>query len=235
MLFIIIVGFGFSKYFQQPGIIAVISFFVYVMHAIYFPIFLLSSLRTEGKTQLWLHNPNSGSKLFLAKLAACLSYYMISIFIALVVSYWTINWTEIFHDFQDQVLRSLLLVGVSTSFTSIYLGIWVLFYWTFYHSMRSIPYVKNIRWLIIIALWILLNTIDNTIKNLSIYKSINQIGTIQIHVLQELQFEVSQISANMTSDFGTIHFSVVTGFLYVILTVIVFFTSVWLLERKVEV
>lgn len=235
MLFVMIVGFGFSKYYQLPGIMAVISFVVYVMHVIFLPIFLLSSLRTEGKTQLWLHNPNSGSKLLLAKLAACLSYYLISILIALVISYWAINWTGLFYEFQDQVLRGLLFVGVFTSFMTMYLGIWVLFYWTFYHSIRSIPFLKKIRWVIIIAVWMLLNIIDNFIKSLAIYKSLNQIGTIQIHVLKELRFEASQMSANMTPNFGTVHFSIVTGLLYVALTVVVFFTAVWLLERKVEV
>lgn len=238
MLFVIIVGFGLSKYFQQPGIIAVISFIVLVMHALYLPVFLLSSLRIEGKTQLWLHNPNSGSKLFLAKLAACLSYYFISLLIALFITYWTVNQvasTGLFLEFQDQVLRGILFVGVFTSLMTIYLGIWVLFYWSFYHSMKSIPYVKNIRWLIIIAVWMLLNTVDTMITNLSLYKKIDNAGTIQIHVLQGLHFEVSQISAKMTPDFGTVQFSIVTGLFYTIIMVVVFAISVWLLERKVEV
>ena len=235
MLFILIVGFGISNYFQQPGIIAVISFGVYVVHVLYLPIFLLSSLKIEGKTQLWLYNPNSGSMLFLAKIAAGLTYYFISILIALIITYWTVHRVGFFLEFQDQVLRGLLFLGVSTLFITIYLGIWVLFYWTFYHSMKNIPYVKNIRWLIIIAVWLALNTLGNFISNLTLYKKMSEIWAIQIHVVEGLHFETSQMSTTMTPNFGMIPFSFVTEILNTILMVGVFFISVWLLERKVEV
>ena len=79
IVFMFIAGFGLTSYFQEPGIVAVISLIAFVMHAIYLPIFLLSSLRTEGK-QVWLHNPNSGSKLLLAKLVAELLLYFISLY-----------------------------------------------------------------------------------------------------------------------------------------------------------
>ena len=133
MVFMFVVGFALTKYFNEPGIIAVISFMVYILHALYLPIYLLSSLRTEGKTQLWLHNPNSGSKLFLAKIAAGLTLYMVSFLIVLMITYWTINLaiaTGLFLEFQDYVFRGLVFLGISITFMTIYLGIWVIFYWT---------------------------------------------------------------------------------------------------------
>ena len=167
IVFMFIAGFGLTSYFQEPGIVAVISLIAFVMHAIYLPIFLLSSLRKEGKTQLWLHNPNSGSKLLLAKLVAELSFYFISLFIVFLVTYWTVNWamaTGIFLEFQDQVLRGLLFVGVSITLMTVYLGIWVLFYWTFYHSMKNITYLKNIRWMIIFFVWMAIEAIGHYIQ-----------------------------------------------------------------------
>lgn len=238
IVFMFIAGFGLTSYFQEPGIVAVISLIAFVMHAIYLPIFLLSSLRTEGKTQLWLHNPNSGSKLLLAKLVAELSFYFISLFSVFLVTYWTVNWamaTGIFLEFQDQVLRGLLFVGVSITLMTVYLGIWVLFYWTFYHSMKNITYLKNIRWMIIFFVWIAIEAIGHYIHSHPLFEKINSIGTIQIHVLKGISFQVDQDAANITPDIGTVDFSITSGLLYLALTIAVFFISVWLLERKVEV
>ena len=238
MVFMFVVGFALMKYFNEPGIFAVISFMVYLLHALYLPIYLLSSLRTEGKTQLWLHNPNSGSKLFLAKIAAGLTLYMVSFLIVLMITYWTINLamaTGLFLEFQDYVFRGLVLLGISITFMTIFLGIWVIFYWTVYHSMKNIPYVKNIRWLIIVAIWMAFTALGNYISFHPFYKKITQIGSIQINVLQGMSFEAEQYSASITPAIATIHVSIVNGLLEIILLTIVFLFSVWLLERKVEV
>ncbi|MCQ6273569.1 hypothetical protein JMM81_01090 [Bacillus sp. V3B] len=237
-MFMFIAGFGLTSYFQEPGIVAVISFIAFVMHVIYLPIFLLSSLGREGKTQLWLHNPNSGSKLLLAKLVAQLSYYFISLFIAFLVTYWTVNQamrTGLFLEFQDQVLRGLIFVGVSITLMTIYFGIWVIFYWSFYHSMKGITYLKNIRWLMIFFVWMAISAIGNYIRFHPLFEKVTSIGVIQIHVLQGISFQVEQEGANLTPDIGIINFSIIGGLLYTILIIAVFFISVWLLERKVEV
>lgn len=238
MVLMFVVGFALTKYFNEPGIIAVISFVVYILHALYLPIYLLSSLRTEGKTQLWLHNPNSGSKLFLAKIAAGLTLYIVPFLIVLMITYWTINLanaTGLFLEFQGYLFKGLVLLGISITFMTIYLGIWVIFFWTLYHSMKNIPYVKNIRWLIIMAVWIAFTALENYISFHPLYKKITKIGSIQINVLQGMSFQAEQSSASITPELATIHFSIVNGILQTILLMIVFLFSVWLLERKVEV
>ena len=82
MLLVLIAAFSATQYYEEPWFMAAAYFFVYVMHFGYLPLFMFASLRREGKTQLWLHNPNSGVLLFSAKLAAVLTYYFISLFVA---------------------------------------------------------------------------------------------------------------------------------------------------------
>ena len=129
--------------------------------------------------------------------------------IVFLVTYWTVNWamaTGIFLEFQDQVLRGLLFVGVSITLMTVYLGIWVLFYWTFYHSMKNITYLKNIRWMIIFFVWIAIEAIGHYIHSHPLFEKINSIGTIQIHVLKGISFQVDQDAANITPDIGTSRF-----------------------------
>lgn len=233
-----IAAFSFAKYFHEPGIMAVLSFMAYFMHIIYLPIFLLSSLNLEGKTQLWLHNPNSGAKLFLAKLTAGLSFYFISFLIAFLLTFWSVDQavaTGLFVEFEGQVLRTLSIVGIFITSMTIYYCIWILFYWTFFHSMKNMPYVKYIRWPILIFGSMVISMVGNYIRSRPFYEKITGVWTARVHVLDGLNFQIASKEAVMTPSMSRFDFSIINGlFLFLVMSV-VFFISVWLLERKVEV
>jgi hypothetical protein len=238
MLFMFLVAFSAAQYYEQPLFMAVPAFFIYAMHIWYLPLFLFSSLRSEGKTQLWLHNPQSGALLFSAKLAAGLTYYFISLFIAFLGAYWAFDQIiigTISPEFQGHGLKELLLIAVIITAMGIYCSVWLQFYWSFYHAMKNIPYLKKIRWLIILVLWFALNFVTSFIKHSFLYEKINETGVIKIHVLQEVSFQVERSAAEVLPTMGTIDISIVTVMLYILVTAIVFSLSVWLLERKVEV
>lgn len=238
MLLMYIGTFSAARYYEEPLFMAIPYIFIYLLHFGYLPLFLFSSLRSEGKTQLWLHNPHSGALLFSAKLAANLTYYCISLFIAFLGAYWAVTQIVIRAlpaEYSGHGLKELLLIAVFITAMGMYISIWLQFYWTLYHAMKNIPYLKNIRWLIIFGLWLALSIASSFIRESYLYEKIQEAGVIQIHVLQEVNFQISGSAAEVLPTMGTIDISIVSVLLYCLVTVIVFSLSVWLLERKVEV
>lgn len=238
MLLVIIAAFSAAQYYEEPLIATVTFFFIYIMHIGYLLLFMLSSLRREGKTQLWLHNPNSSILLFSAKIAAGLTYYFISLLISFLGTYWAVEKVlipSLSAEFAGHGLKELLLIALFITTMGIYYSIWVQFYWSLYHALKNIPSLKKFRGLIIFLLWSILTTAGNLFKSTPLYEKINETGVIHIHVLQEIRIEADRTAAEVFPSMGTIDISIVTVLLYLLITAIVFSISAWLLERKVEV
>jgi hypothetical protein len=238
MMLIFIAAFSAAQYYEQPFFMAVPFFFVYILHFGYLPLFLFSSLRWEGKTQLWLHNPHSSVLLFSAKLAAGLTYYFISLSIAFLAAYWSVDQVMIpalSAEYNGHGLKELLLIAVFMTALTIYYAIWLQFYWCLYHALKNIPYLKKIRALFIFVVWFVVTMALNIFRNLPLYEKLNDLGVMKMEVLQEVSFEANRTAVEVLPTMGTIDISIVTVMLYFLVTAIVFFLSIWLLERKVEV
>jgi len=240
MFVIVLLGIGFEKYYHAPVIITVITITLFFMHVFFIPAYLFISLKMEAQTQLWLHNPNSGSKLFLAKLASCVFYFLFSIIIAFILAKWGINHAilnEVMADLPISFTRTLsylFLSGVVIFFMSFFMGIWVIFFWSFYHALKNIPIVKSFRWPIIISTWLLITFVENYISSQPMYQKIKKIGTIKIDSIPLLRFESG--GGSFTAGVNdTVEFSLMNGVIYTAIIVTVFTIAVWLLERKVEV
>lgn len=240
MFVIVLLGIGLERYFHAPEIITVITITVFFMHVFFMPTYLFISLKTEAQTQLWLHNPNSGRKLFLAKLAACVFYFLISITMAFILAKWGISYTVLNGDIADlpisltQTLPYLLLSGLVIFFMSLFMGNWVLFFWSFYHALKNIPIIKNLRWLIIIGTWFIITFVENYISNLPMFQKIKRMGTIKIDSIPLIRIEAggNYFTAGVNN---TVELSIMNGVIYLSVIVTVFTIAVWLLERKVEV
>ncbi|QED48749.1 hypothetical protein [Cytobacillus dafuensis] len=238
-LFIIAIfaGLALTRYFNEPEILPIVSIMILVAHGLYLPAFLITSLNTEGQSQLWLHNPNSGVKLFLAKLAAGSVYFLISLLLAMFFAHWQVNLSDHgggFTQFIEEPFPNMMLMGVAIVLSSIYLGVWVLFYWSFYHSLKKVPIARNFRWPILIGFWILLEVVSNYIQNLPFYKNLKQSGVISLDFMKSIKIEVGD-SIGTGKVVEAAEISLTNGIIYAAVVILVFFIAVWLLERKVEV
>ncbi|WNS74412.1 hypothetical protein RRV45_16060 [Bacillus sp. DTU_2020_1000418_1_SI_GHA_SEK_038] len=237
LFFSFIAGLGLMHYFKEFVIFPIISIMILVGHVLYLPAYLINSLNIEGHSQLWLHNPNHGAKLFLAKLSAGFVYFLVSFSIALFITDWQVNHSmhaESFNHFAGEPLPNISLIGIALALSSIYLGIWVLFYWAFYHSLKGIPSLNTFRWPIIIGLWVVLTAASNYIQNLPFYKKLINIGVIKLEPMKTLKFETGKSSAS-AGLVDTAEISIMNGIIYTAVAAVVFLIAVWLLERKVEV
>jgi len=198
------------------------------MHIFYLPLIVLVSLNVEAKTQLWLHNPNSGAKLFLAKLLGGFTYFLVSLALTSIIAWLVLlnsSDLELVNDFQG--IRDILLINLSVTIGTVYLSVWALFYWSLYHSMKKVPFLKNIRWFIIIGLPILLSALKQFIQSQPFYKRLAEMNAINLDLANGFQ------STNLMIQSSSI--SLFTVVLYFIISITVFLFAVWLLERKVEV
>ncbi|MBU8879511.1 hypothetical protein BGM26_10990 [Bacillus sp. FJAT-29790] len=234
LILAVMAGIGLMRYFNEPNVFAVISIMILSAHAFYLPLYLLSSLNIEGQSQGWLHNPNSGTKLFLAKIAAGLLFFLVSLFIALCVAKWGIDHAEGLSWIEGEHFPTISLMGAGLTLGSIFMGIWVLFYWSLFHSLKNVPIVSSFRWPILVGVWLLLSVIWNYIQHQPFYQKLKKIGVIQLDSIQSIKYEVSKNSASAAFIEGS-GLTIMNGIIYTAIVILVFYIAVWLLERKVEV
>src|SRR5690625_6229569 len=75
----LLIPFVVGTYVNVPlSFVSIFLFMVLVFFICLLPAMLIQILQLEGKTQLWLYNPQSSSKLFLSKLIVGFGYQLIS-------------------------------------------------------------------------------------------------------------------------------------------------------------
>ncbi|UII54994.1 hypothetical protein LS684_15190 [Cytobacillus spongiae] len=237
MLLAEIIGYSLSTYYQNPIIFAIISLGLIFAHIFFIPAYLLTSLNIEGQTQLWLHNPTSGVKLFLAKIAASFTVFILSLLATLLIGGYAISQALSLSELNTlkvDLYTSLPLSGIGIALSSIYLGVWILFYWALYHSIKVIPSIKGFRWLIIIGIWLLFNIIGNYLSRLSFIDKLKAFGAFKF---DRTNNSITVKAENSSFELGGVFFNLSLGnaLLYMVVITIVFYAAVWLLERKVEV
>lgn len=237
IFFMFLLGVGLESYFKEHEILAIMFIFIFVMHGFYMPIYLLLSLNIEGQTQSWLHNPNSGSKLFIAKMATGFVFFLASIFITMLITGWGINHAMSHGSiliWNSGIFLNLTLLAGGLILGSIYIGIWVLFYWSFFHSINSVPTIKSFRWPIVIGFWLLMNMGSNFIQNQPFYQKLEKMSVIELHSIPSFDMKSGDFSF-FTGPFETAEISLLSGVVCIVVAIVIFIIAVWLLERKVEV
>lgn len=222
-----ITSLGLKEYFDEPMIPGVLFFVWIILHVFYLPAILLNSLQLEAQSQLWLHTPTSGAMLFLAKMLAGLTYFLGSLIVSLLLAKLAttgIANSDDYASFKELLEANLTVLSGVITITSIYFGVWVFFYWGLYHSLKGIPIVKHIRWLVILVVWVLFTALGDLIDQIPTVQFFKEKGTVDLNI-----FSANSISTEVAN------IQLTTIGLYVLVTIAVFLASVWLLERKVEV
>ncbi|MFT8322902.1 MAG: hypothetical protein ABF649_18695 [Bacillus sp. (in: firmicutes)] len=229
MAIVIAAGIGFSGYYKSFDIVAAISLGLVMVQFMYFPISIFTTLRIEGKTQLWLHNPNSSTLLLFSKLLSSLIFAVLSLVITIIIASICLPMTEQLK--LSITSADILCMGIVFLWFSTYISIWVVFYWVVYHSLAKITWMKKIRWLLLIIFWNVWSGFTYLLDKLSFIKELKQMSIIKLGKAFQFQTSNSSFSAGMEST--EISLAVIGGYLCV--AIILFLISSWLLDRKVEV
>lgn len=217
-----------SSYYKTIVLVAIFAITFCFAHLFYLPAFLLTSLNIEGKTQLWLHNPNSSIKLLLSKWIAGILYSIISLFLMFSVAVISMNAGKLKLAFNqtDLFFICLIVLGIS-----LYLSSWVFFSWTLYHSLKKIVWLNKIRWAILILLWNIWNIAVYWFNRIPIIDGLKRKSVISVD--NTFVFEANQDFFQASID--TTEISIFTLCGYILTFFSLFLLASWLLEKKVEV
>lgn len=234
IVFAIIAGIVLSRYFEEANILPAFVFALFFSHILFYPIFILYSLNIETKTQGWLHNPNRGSYLLGSKLVAISIYFILSlvftIFLAIGSYYYQPEAS--FYDNIPVVLPVYVLLFIVCS--SFYFGLWFCFYWTVFYSLKNVPLLGKMRSVSILIFIVLQLLVYSSISNSNWYKQMILISEIDLNV-DWLQFNFFLQSGGFSFGMADNTMSIFEIIVYVVTASLLFLTSTWLLEKKVEV
>lgn len=229
----LIIPFALEVYFHAPlSFLPVAVILLFGSHIFFLPGMLLSMLRLEGKTQLWLYNPQDSKLLFLSKIAVSLVYQLIAqVFltgVSLIIYQFCKD--QIFIEAAD-LLNGSMLLNIGLLLIGLYVSCWAMFYWTVYHSLGKFPAIKNWRWLVILFIFFLFNTISTLLARIEFLKEIVHKWTMPVVLGTNFNYKQGgwEIKLNATD------IPVMGLIIYVILALGLFLISCWLLDRKVEV
>ncbi len=150
----------------EPGLLVPLLFTMIPVQIFFLPIAVGAMLRVEGKTQLWLYNPQSSLKLLLSKIIVSFIFLIISqivffVFLATLLKLvFNLNINELLP------LNVIPVTFASFILVSLYLTILFIFLWTIYHSLGKFPALKNFRWLVVTAIFFGYNTIETLVGNI---------------------------------------------------------------------
>lgn len=231
IFFSMIASFALKEYFTEPSIPAIVSFIIIILHVFYLPTNLLTSLQVEAQSHLWLHNPNRGWLLFLAKIAAGITYFVASLLVSILIVKIFIVRTEYLGEFKglsEMLSENLFILAGGMFLSSIYLTVWFLFYWTLYQALKRVPFLKQLRWIVLLIVWLSITLIGNLINRIPFVQNIKELGTINLY-----NFATNFWGNTILPETAELHLASII--ISILITVGVFLSSVWLLERKVEV
>lgn len=219
---------GLSFNFNMVGF----GIFLIGSHFAYMGLYMFSSLNKEAdKLHLWLHNPQPAKNLLLAKLLSALfsmliSLTVVSLFTLTIAKITILNppiaWSNIW-----QFVTFILLNIVAAS---IYISMWVILAWTVYKVLKNM--IGNWAWLGGIGVFIIPSPLLEKFSQTSVYKFLTGWGPIELSFLQPFEKLSSEIANISTSG------SLITVGYYVfhlVIIILLFLLSSWLLDNKVEV
>jgi hypothetical protein len=239
-LFLTVFSLGAGGYvawkFDQPGFLLVAAMTAIIGHTFYMPWYLAFSINAElGKMHLWLHNPNSGYTLLLAKYVSGLVTMAVSLFIPSVLVFWSRR--TILDQFSYSLITedNLFVFGLETLVLvvaiSIYLAVWGVFLWTI--SRLLVPYVGKLRWVVMIVLVIAGLWLMNQWESSALFEALTQWGAVEVDFAR-MMFSIDGLGFTWETRKGELLY-LGSYVYYLAITVLVFFFSGWLLDRKIEV
>lgn len=193
LVLFLVIPLAIEIYLHEPMLmlpVAVVMLFIF--HIFFLPGMLLQMLHLEGKTQLWLHNPQSSSTLFLSKLAVCSIYQLITqLFLTGIgLILYQFYKQQIFIE-TAALYKGIAVLNVGILAAAVYFSCWVMLYWTVYHSLGKYPTLKNWRWLVIVIMFLVYNTIASLLERMEFMKEVAQKWTIPVFMNTDLHYEQS--------------------------------------------
>ncbi|ALC80504.1 MULTISPECIES: hypothetical protein [Bacillus] len=226
--------YGFSKYINEP--LAMVGFIVtsLIIQSFFSACLMYYQLQKEGKSQLWLHNPQSSYILVLSKMTVTFICQILSQILLFLQNWFVITFfvNPKIIDNGIVTINDMLLINLAVLTGSIMLMIWVIFYWSIYSSLKKFPILKKVRALIILVLFILYNMTESLLAHVSKKLSLFDQWVIPIKTNFAFLYEKN---SGWSMDVMTVKFSVIPIIYYVLLSVILLYVSCRLLNKHVEV
>lgn len=216
-------------------VLATYTVLIIGLHVFYLLGYMLASLQQEGKRMnLWLHNPQSGRTLLLAKLLIGLLMLLVS----LIVCYLGLlfPFQSVLQSMQAIVTRGEIaelggLALLHVAIIAVYLAIWAMFLWTLYQVFAS-RIGKFSIFAIIVFVILVLNGFD-LIQQTHLYTLATQWGKLS-HL--PTSFELNADPENFNMQTGHLVPLYVGNYVFHFAVILMlFFLSSWLVDKKVEV
>jgi hypothetical protein len=229
-----LIAYVFSLKYNEPGIMFVPAIVIVALHIFYLTVFMYLSLQAEAKhLHLWLHTSHSASGLLLAKLLTGMIGFLFSFSISGMFAYIGLlklrgvyfseeTWETIL------VLKSGLFVGINVALLSIYLAIWLVFYWTIYQLLKR--FMTKFSGLVIVMISFFVTWMGKLFQKTVLYEKLTKWGYVDIAVFGNIPLERKYV---MMEKMG--QFPIGTFVYYSVIAIGLFILSAWLIDRKVEV
>jgi len=230
MICAIIASFGFAHYTGESMALFGALVTILVFHSLFCPLMMLAQLRLEGKTQLWLYNPNNSALLLLSKLVSAAVYQLISHAVLYIFGLIVRSVLLSSSDNMFSVL-DLLLVNIAVFLGSVIFSTWVMFLWTIYEALRKYPAIKKIRWIIPLLIYNVYGLIEALFIKCGLFQELQKFWGISLTAEFKFHYEHS----GWTVTFSQVDLPGILLVYYAVLGVCLFYLSCKLLTRRVEV
>ena len=230
MICAIIASFGFAHYTGESMALFGALVTILVFHSLFCPLMMLAQLRLEGKTQLWLYNPNNSALLLLSKLVSAAVYQLISHAVLFIFGLIVRSVLLSSSDNMFSVL-DLLLVNIAVFLGSVIFSTWVMFLWTIYEALRKYPAIKKIRWIIPLLIYNVYGLIEALFIKCGLFQELQKFWSISLTAEFKFHYEHS----GWTVTFSQVDLPGILLVYYAVLGVCLFYLSCKLLTRRVEV
>lgn len=241
VILLITIYFG-NRYGHMWDAVAGVAFSTVSMLIFYLVYYLLISLSAERRRlHLWIHTPMKGYGLLSAKLVAGLISLIITMIITGVIGWIAYSQSEVlgnvlggFH-FEKIVLffaGNIILLAISA-------GITIMLFWTIYLVLNNY-FRPFISFILTFLLFVLVVTLYGYFVDSAIYDTLTMWGEIKLTgLIENSSFYMDFFDPDEFAEFEEYknEASIYLGS-YIfesIVTIILFFISCWLLDRKVEV
>ncbi|MCB7152196.1 hypothetical protein LI278_00215 [Bacillus stercoris] len=210
--------------------LVVFGFFVAVAFFLLFlsPVFVFYHLRKEGKSQLWLYNPNGGLWLFSSKLAASLLYQFVIQLALTAYGIWMYHMLSVKNLLEHQVdiTSTVALLNMYGLISSLDMSVTVIVFWTVFHALRN---WRGMRWaamVLLVAVWLFYDEyiISPLVESQKHFWPVTVYCNFDFHFHNVWKLELKPI-----------HLSVLGFPITLVITFLLLIMASKLLDRKVEV
>ncbi|WP_147535446.1 hypothetical protein [Bacillus marasmi] len=234
VLLMMIIGVAISAYTVQPAGTYPVIVMITLGHFVFAPVMMFVILNIEAKNQLWLYTSQSGAHLLLSKLIVILSYQFVTQIFLTIFSGFSLYWygKSVYNQLSlADFAQSIAVINFGLLIMGLYFACWLTFYWTLFQSLKQRISSKLIRSILVLLIMASYNIIESLILRIEGLKDF--IFKYRLDVFSDgiLRFE----DDNWNVILGVTEVPVIPLVHFIILTILLFFISAKVLERKVEV